>query len=169
MPAPRANFAESEPLPDSPASSDRRLPPLLRRAWFSLNQAFRKRIAHLRLTPDQYTLLRWLEESDATGPTQRELASLMASDANTIASLLARMEAQGLIERVPHEVDRRAKRVRLMPAGRKLFQRARRAALDLQTQVLTALPESERAHFLEQLERVADACRDVLQAKEPRE
>ena len=30
----------------------KRLPVLLRRAWYGLNQAFRQRVAHLGITPD---------------------------------------------------------------------------------------------------------------------
>src|SRR5258706_62504 len=40
------------------APERRRLPPLLRRAWYGLNQAFRPRIAHLGVTPDQFTEMR---------------------------------------------------------------------------------------------------------------
>jgi DNA-binding CsgD family transcriptional regulator len=76
-----------EPI-DSP--SRRVLPPLLRRSWYGLNQAFRRRIAHLNLTPDQFTVLRILLEGDALGLTQRELSRLMSSDPNTLASLLER-------------------------------------------------------------------------------
>src|SRR6187397_402714 len=89
---------------DSP--NRRRLPLLLRRAWYGLNQAFRRRIAHLGFTPDQFTVMRTLLEHE--GITQRELAQAMSSDPNTVASLLERMETNGLVQRDPHERDRRA-------------------------------------------------------------
>src|SRR5882724_13150188 len=89
---------------DSPER--RRLPPLLRRAWYGLNQAFRRRIAHLDITPDQFTVMRTLLENE--GIRQRELTELMSSDPNTVASLLERMERAELIERQVHEADRRA-------------------------------------------------------------
>src|SRR4051812_32867055 len=91
----------------------RRLPVLLRRAWYALNQTFRQRAAHLGLTPDQFSILRWLNEGDPAGLTQREITKLMASDPNTITSTLNRMERAGFITRQPHERDRRAKRVQL--------------------------------------------------------
>ena len=56
------NMNESMLPIDDPGN--RRLPPLLRRAWYSLNQAFRRRIAHLDITPNQFTILRWLLEGD---------------------------------------------------------------------------------------------------------
>ena len=89
-------------LPESPIDSPerKRLPPLLRRAWYGLNQAFRRRIAHLEITPDQFTVLRTLLENE--GITQRELTHLISSDPNTVASLLERMQSAGLIEPKTH-------------------------------------------------------------------
>src|ERR1041385_7397191 len=127
---------------DSPAR--RRLPPLLRQAWYSLNQAFRRRIAHLDLTPDQFTVMRTLLEGDAKGLTQRELARLMSSDPNTVASLLERMEKGGYIERQPHERDRRAHRIKFMPKGKKTYEAARAIAVALQGEMLSGVPADRR-------------------------
>src|SRR6267142_6777883 len=86
------NPKESVGLPiDSPER--RRLPLLLRRAWYGLNQAFRRRISHLGVTPDQFTVMRTLLEHE--GITQRKLTELMSSDPNTVASLQFRQFALG--------------------------------------------------------------------------
>jgi DNA-binding MarR family transcriptional regulator len=142
---------------DSPQR--RRLPPLLRRAWYSLNQTFRRRIAHTGVTPDQFTALRTLLEGDPQGMTQRSLTEAMSSDPNTVASLLERMEESGWIERKAHERDRRAYRICLLPSGHEKYREVRDVAVGLQSDVLADLPESERERFLEQLEVVAIACR----------
>jgi len=149
--------ANSTQLPiDAPER--RRLPPLLRRSWYGLNQAFRRRITHLKVTPDQFTVLRTLIEGDVKGLSQREIAETISSDPNTIASLLERMEANDLVERTTHESDRRAHRIRLLPQGRKTYKIARALALELQSEVLSALPENQREGFLQHLALVADAC-----------
>jgi DNA-binding MarR family transcriptional regulator len=146
------------PLPiDSPER--RRLPLLLRRAWYGLNQAFRRRIAHLGLTPDQFTVMRTLLENE--GITQRQLTKLMSSDPNTVASLLARMERAGLLQRQAHEKDRRAFRLRLKPAGRRKYEAARVIAVAMQSEILSALPEDAREIFLQNLDVVAEACRQI--------
>jgi DNA-binding MarR family transcriptional regulator len=139
------------------------LPPLLRRAWYGLNQAFRRRIAHLGVTPDQFTALRTLLEGNALGLTQRDLTEAMSSDPNTVASLLERMATAGWIERTAHERDRRAYRIKLLPAGLKQYHLAREVALSLQTEVLAVLPERERERFLEELEAVSTACRQAAE------
>jgi DNA-binding MarR family transcriptional regulator len=147
---------------DSPVR--RRLPPILRRAWYGLNQAFRRRIAHTGVTPDQFTALRTLLESDAAGVTQRELTLLMSSDPNTVASLLERMEESGWIERRPHETDRRAYRIRILPSGKAQFETCRAIALQLQSEVLSVLEPDTREQFLQQLDLVAQACRNAADA-----
>ena len=154
---------ESPFSPSSAAPEPRRLPPLLRRAWYALNQVFRQRIAHLAITPDQFSILRWLSEGDPAGLTQRTLTDLMASDPNTITSTLSRMESAGLISRQPHEKDRRAHRVKLLVKGARTFEKARRMAIDLQRTALSSLPEERRERFLEELEAVAEACSGALE------
>lgn len=142
----------------------KRLPPLLRRAWYSLNQALRARIAHLGITPDQFSILRWLSEGDPAGLTQRQITRLMASDPNTITSTLARMDKAGLVSREPHERDRRAHRVKLLPFGAQTFAKARKIAIALQKQVLASLPEERREPFLAELETIANACAEAIEA-----
>lgn len=151
---------KSRDLPvDSPER--RRLPILLRRAWYGLNQAFRRRIAHTGVTPDQFTAMRTILEGSPQGLVQSELSRLMASDPNTIASLIERMEKADLIERQTHEKDRRAYRIRLTRSGLRKYDEIREIAINLQTDVLSHLGEEHRETFLQELAGVADACQRV--------
>lgn len=153
------------PKPQGPpaAPGPKRLPVLLRRAWYGLNQIFRQRVAHLGITPDQFSILRWLSEGDPNGLTQRKLTDLMASDPNTITSTLSRMESAGLIVRHPHELDRRAHRVKMLPAGLRTFRKGRKVAMELQDQLLSALPEERRLVFLDELELIGHSCAEILE------
>ena len=154
-------------LPSRAKKLQRRLPPILRRAWYSLNQGFRFRIAHLGITPDQYSVLRWLHKGDARGLTQQTITDLMASDPNTITSILKRMETSGLITRHEHESDKRARRVRLETKGRRAFAAGFEIAGVLQDEILAVLPESRRARFLADLDAVAEACSTAVSRKKP--
>ena len=157
---PKTEFLEAI---DSP--NRRRLPLLLRRSWYGLNQAFRRRITHLQLTPDQFTVLRTLLENDPRGITQRELARAMSSDPNTVASLLERMEKLGYVERTPHERDRRAHRIKVQAKGKKTYEAARAIAVALQGELLGVLPAAGREEFLQNLSLVADACRAAAEQR----
>lgn len=155
----------NSPPPELPLDSPerRRLPVLLRRAWYGLNQAFRRRIAHTGATPDQFTAMRCLMEGNAMGITQSELTAMMSSDPNTIASLLERMQKAGWIERKQHESDRRAYRIRLKPAGMRKYEELRDIAIGLQSEVLGTVPEGRREDLLADLNAVADACRNAAE------
>ena len=71
------------------------------------------------------------------------------------------MESNGLIKRRPHEKDRRANRVELLPSAKNKYEAIRQEAIELQGQVLDKLPESDREKFLSNLEIIADACRNI--------
>jgi DNA-binding MarR family transcriptional regulator len=160
MPARPSSVLDALPL-DSPER--RRLPILLRRAWYGLNQAFRRRILHTGLTPDQFTALRNLQEAGRSGLIQSQLTERMSSDPNTIASLVDRMSKAGLIDRAPDLDDRRAYRLRINVKGRKAYLEARRVAVTLQESVLAAIDPAQHEQFLEQLDAVADACLDAAE------
>ncbi|HUD83396.1 MAG TPA: MarR family transcriptional regulator [Candidatus Saccharimonadales bacterium] len=149
------------------APSRRRLPILLRQAWFNLNQTFRRRLAHTGVTPDQFTAMRTLAEHDPHTLTQSHLTRLIASDPNTIGALVERMESAGWIGRVRHERDGRAYRLRLLPAGRAQYERVRQIAVALQTEVLADWTERKREQFLHDLNWVADQCHAAANRKKP--
>ena len=138
--------------------SQRRLPPLLRRAWYGLNQSFRQQIAHSGITPDQYSVLRWLAEAQPVGMTQIEITDRMASDPNTIAAVVRRMEQAGLIRRSQHKRDRRARLVQIEPSGLEMFRKLQPIAEALQAKILSCLSSEEAAQFLQTLEKISDAC-----------
>ena len=93
---------------DSP--SRRRLPPLLRRSWYGLNQAFRRRIAHLDLTPDQFTVLRTHTTEDVSitgGKVDKERAGLvkLIDDAQALAAIGKTADAVTKLQNFTVKVD----------------------------------------------------------------
>jgi DNA-binding MarR family transcriptional regulator len=145
----------SEPAND-PNPNRPRLAPLLRRAWYGLNQTFRRRIAESGITPDQFTILRWLNEHP-DGLTQRALADLMASDPNTVTAILTRMQKSGLIERRMHADDARCNLIALKDKGRALHADLQPLASELQQQLLAVIPATKQAEFLKHLGAICAA------------
>ena len=157
------NATPSSPV--TPPAADRpRLALLLRRAWYGLNQTFRRQIAGAGVTPDQFTILRWLGEHPE-GLTQRVLADLMASDPNTITAILTRMQKAGLLERRAHADDARCNLIMLKDKGRALHAKIQPLASGLQEQLLAAVPVTKQAEFLKQLESVCAALDAEEQAR----
>jgi DNA-binding MarR family transcriptional regulator len=148
---------------DSPTR--RRLPILLRQAWYNLNQTFRRRLAHTGVTPDQFTAMRTLVDHEPQQLTQSHLTRLIASDPNTVGALVERMVGAGWIERVPDERDGRAYRLRLLPAGKAQYERGREIAVALQVEIMADWSEQKRERFLHDLNWIADQCRAAANRK----
>ncbi|MEV1023123.1 MarR family transcriptional regulator [Streptomyces sp. NPDC050264] len=55
--------------------------------------------------------------SRAEEMTARRLSDLLQCDASTATSMIDRLEKRGLVRRVPHPTDRRAKVIQLTPEG----------------------------------------------------
>ena len=144
----------------------RRLPPLLRKAWYGLNQAFRRRIVQFGTTPDQFTVLRLLVEGPPGGVSQRELCALMSSDPNTVTALITRMQERGLVARRTDDADKRARRVTVSKEGKALFRKLRAIATKLQSEILETLPEERRTQFLEDLDAVGEKCRVMAECEQ---
>ena len=73
------------------------------------------------------------------------------------------MKPPGLIRREPHEKDKRAHRLELLPTGRRKYESARAQAVALQSEVLSVLDEDKREEFLAHLTLIADSCRKVAE------
>jgi DNA-binding MarR family transcriptional regulator len=87
----------------------------VRRASRQLGQLYEDAMGLTDLRGTQFSLLtqiRYLEE-----PTQKALAQAMVMDLSALGHTLKPLIRDGLVELVPDETDRRAKRVRLTAAG----------------------------------------------------
>lgn len=87
------------------------------------------------MTRAQWVLLVWLERKP--GVTQNELAALVEVEPITIARLIDRLEARGVVERRHDPRDRRVRRLHLTPEAEPLLEVVhayRRDSNDLLTQ-----------------------------------
>jgi DNA-binding MarR family transcriptional regulator len=96
---------------------------------------------------------------DTPGLDQNSLAEWLALDRTTISALVFRLEQQGLIERAVNGADRRARVLRLTPAGKRLHDRVRTKTEIAQERIFSALTPTERRSFVEMLVRVIDSNR----------
>lgn len=71
------------------------------------------------MTRAQWGILIWLERQP--GISQKELAELLEVEPITVARLIDRLEARGMVERRPDPRDRRIWRLHLRPAARPLL------------------------------------------------
>jgi DNA-binding MarR family transcriptional regulator len=114
--------------------------------------ALRDRIAAHGVTPGQFAQLLALYEED--GLTQAELCTRVGIEQPTMASTLARMERDGLVERVPDPHDRRRSLVHLTPRARAFEDELVAAAQEVNDEATTGLTPAEAAALLATTARV---------------
>lgn len=115
---------------------------LLRMAYLSFHRRVNARLLESAITADQFVVLAVLGRKD--GVTQKAIALRTASDANTIAAILRLLEQRGLVERRPHERDRRARCVCLTEQGRGLLAALEGVAEACQRKLWKSLTPTQR-------------------------
>src|SRR3984885_12652152 len=102
----------------------------------------------------QQYLLRTLWDEDGLAPG--EVARRLGLATPTVTRAAARMEAAGLLRRVPHERDRRLVRLYLTDRGRVLEKEIGREIGNLTERALASLDQSERAALVRYLNSIRE-------------
>ncbi|NCD26557.1 MAG: MarR family transcriptional regulator [Deltaproteobacteria bacterium] len=87
----------------------------------------------------------------------KELAAKMGVTTGTLTVTVDRLEKQGLVERIPHETDRRSILVGLTKAGRDMFQEHHGHHLNLTRELSAALTPEETRNFQAILAKLTQA------------
>lgn len=135
-------------------------PPALRACWIKLNSTFGKRLQPTGITPDQYSVLRWIHELDQKAIYQKDLAKLLFTDPNNIASLLYRMEKNGLIKRNSVHSDKRKKLVVATKLGKEKWLLCRQIALDVEKALTSTLSTEEKTFISSTLKQISNYLND---------
>lgn len=108
------------------------------------------------LTQRQFAVLEAV--SVRSGLTQTDLVKATGIDRSTLADLVARMTARGLLERERSALDARAKAVRLSEAGQAALEAARPRVEAADKRILALLPKARREGFLDLLTSLTEAA-----------
>jgi DNA-binding MarR family transcriptional regulator len=135
---------------------------LIRRLHQIHTALFIEECAEFSVTPVQYSVLTAIAEQSAM--EQARLAQEVGVDRATLANVVARLEARGLLRRVTTKVDRRLKRVILTVKGKRLLAQMTQAARRAHERTIEALPPVQRAAFLRALAQLVDAGNDFGRA-----
>jgi MarR family transcriptional regulator, lower aerobic nicotinate degradation pathway regulator len=107
------------------------------------------------ITPVQFAALQSV--ANQPGLDQRTLAATIGFDTSTIASVIDRLEARGLLLRNIAPEDKRVRLLTLTRDGDKLLAAVGPGVLRAQERMLAPLPKSERAQFMRMLRTLVDA------------
>jgi DNA-binding MarR family transcriptional regulator len=126
------------------------------RLWRASHTRITEGLETIGLTPASFGLLNVL--GVRKGAIQQELGSAMGVDPSTMVSLIDELEGAGLAKRRPSPKDRRAREITITPKGRRLLERGRTMALQVEDEVLRGLSAGERRELLGLLRRALDAA-----------
>jgi DNA-binding MarR family transcriptional regulator len=126
------------------------------RLWRASHTRIAAALETVGLTPARFGLLNLLGAFE--GANQQELGSAMGIDPSTMVSLIDELEAAGLAKRQPHPKDRRAREVVLTAKGRRLRERGRQMASQVEDEVLGGLSAAERRDLLKLLRLAHDSA-----------
>lgn len=135
-----------------------------------MRKHFNRQVRNLGLTAPQWQVLAELHR--AQGMTQTALADALVMAKSPLGKLLDKLERNGLIERRPDEVDRRAKRIFLTRRMAKAMEEADQASdatVAIATRDMTDAQRHELARTLAQAKaNMLDAVRAQYDAADPR-
>jgi MarR family transcriptional regulator, lower aerobic nicotinate degradation pathway regulator len=101
------------------------------------------------VTPVQFAALQAVQ--NAPGTDQRTLARTIGFDTSTIAGVIDRLEARGLMLRSASAQDRRVRLLTLTAAGEQLLADVLPSMRRAQERILAPLPAHERGEFMRML------------------
>jgi DNA-binding MarR family transcriptional regulator len=123
---------------------------LIKQLHHAMRRALDERLRDLGLNTAHYGVLHELNDCDGLSAAELARRSLVRPQAMT--PILARLETQGLIERVPHPTHRRILQVRLTPDGRAMFREIERRCAEVEGRFLASLTRVERQALFERLQ-----------------
>jgi DNA-binding MarR family transcriptional regulator len=137
------------------AISSGRLTWALRRAELAVQAAKERRLRPLGMLAAHYSLL--ISVHAAPGPTGAELARRLGVTPQAVASLAAKLEERGLIERRQHPRHRHVQELHLTDAGRDALRAADRVVADIEGAITEKLGRDSSAALTAMLDSVVAA------------
>lgn len=128
---------------------------LLKRAAQYAAAIYAGEVGKSGLTQRQFTVLLAADEHD--GVSQTALVKLTGIDRSTLADLVARLMAQGYLQRRRTRDDGRTNSIRMTAQGKKMLKMAQPGAEEVDKQIMGSIPASQRKNFVDALAVLAEA------------
>ncbi len=125
---------------------------LLHRAGQCADELFALRVGETGLTPRQFAVMTAIANSEE--PSQTTLVERTGIDRSTMADIVRRLTARGLVQRRRTRRDARRYAVRLTDKGEGALKQAEPAARSTDERILSALAPTQRDAFLRSLSKI---------------
>jgi len=118
------------------------------------------------LTLRQFSVLAALSGNE--GVSQSDLVNATGIDRSTLADMVARMEASGIIKRTDSKTDARAKSVSLTVKGKKAYEKALPAVVKADAALFSSLAKAKQDALIQGLTGLADEAAKAEAAPAPK-
>ncbi len=126
---------------------------LLKRAVQYSVHLYMEEVGKSGLTHRQFTVLSAVDSFE--GKSQTELVKITGIDRSTLADLVARLMAQGYLQRKRSKEDQRANTIRLTPIGKKMLKASQVGAEDIDRKLLSSFSATDRRMMMDCLTSLA--------------
>ena len=109
------------------------------------------------LTMSQISVLIELAQAEGNQMELKRLEQLLHVAQSTAAGIVRRLEQKGFVEGYGSPEDKRIKMIRITPEGLASCEKARAGAQDAETQLTSALTDTERTILVSLLQKVRDS------------
>ncbi|WP_040468533.1 MarR family winged helix-turn-helix transcriptional regulator [Limosilactobacillus gastricus] len=117
-------------------------------------------LKHDNLTATQLNCLIQLDQNQRSSLESKELEKLLRVSQPTVAGIVQRLGAKGLISTLNSPEDRRVKLIQLTTAGMELIDKAKEDMQRADRELVVALTDEEQAIFATLLEKIAQSLAD---------
>ncbi len=125
---------------------------LLHRASQQAEDLFARTIGDVGLTARQFVVLAVVDGME--DPSQTALCEVSGIDRSTLADIVRRLVARGLLSRRRTRRDARMYAVRLTPEGRRMLEKALPVARDVDAMLLQSMSAGQRQEFESALKKL---------------
>jgi DNA-binding MarR family transcriptional regulator len=137
---------------------------LLKRAVQYSVHLYMDEVGKTGLTHRQFTVLSAVDSNE--GKSQTELVKITGIDRSTLADLVARLMAQGYLQRRRSKEDARTNAIRLTLIGKKMLKSSQSGAEEIDKKMLAMFSAADRRSVLESLGTLAIEM-DKVDDKQP--
>jgi DNA-binding MarR family transcriptional regulator len=147
--------AEKEELRVEPPVAER--PPrsvgfLISQLGFFSSRGFTEALEPVGIDPREFLLMRFIAASESQ--SQQVLAERVGVPASRMVALVDHLEEAGLLERRPNPEDRRIRELHLTRKGKGSLERAKKIAIDYETQLCAGINREERETLIDLLQKL---------------
>ena len=125
---------------------------LISQLGFFSSRGFTEALDPVGIDPREFLLMRFIAASE--GQSQQVLAEQVGVPPSRMVALVDHLEEAGLVERRPNPEDRRIRELHLTRKGKGSLERAKKIAIDYETQLCAGINREERETLIDLLQKL---------------